>query len=101
MPDPIPVIVLGRLAIDPRFQSRGIGPGLLRDAVPRTLQASEIAGIRTILVHAIPERARQFYEEWGFVASPAGRKTADDYGHGSREGVGREIEIRPAPLSHQ
>jgi GNAT superfamily N-acetyltransferase len=70
MPDPIPVMVLGRLAIDQRFQGRGIGPALLRDAVLRTLQASEIAGIRAILVHAISERARQFYEEWGFVASP-------------------------------
>jgi GNAT superfamily N-acetyltransferase len=70
MPDPIPVMVLGRLAIDQPFQSRGIGPALLRDAVLRTLQASEIAGIRAILVHAISERARQFYEKWGFVASP-------------------------------
>jgi len=69
-PDPIPVMVLARLAIDPRFQSRGIGPALLRDAVLRTLQASEIAGSRAILVHPISERARQFYEEWGFVASP-------------------------------
>lgn len=70
MPDPVPVIVLGRLAIDESSQGMGLGPALLRDAVLRTLQASEIAGIRAILVHAISERAKRFYEEHGFIASP-------------------------------
>ncbi len=70
MPDPVPVMVIGRLAVHQRFQGRGIGPGLLRDAVLRTLQAAEIAGIRAILVHAISERARKFYVECGFVTSP-------------------------------
>ncbi|MGA8540325.1 MAG: GNAT family N-acetyltransferase [Terriglobales bacterium] len=70
MPDPIPVVIIGRLAVHKGFQGRKIGPGLLRDAVLRTLQAAEIAGIRAILVHAISERARQFYEEWGFTPSP-------------------------------
>ena len=70
MPDPVPVMVIGRLAVHQRFQGRGIGRGLLRDAVLRTLQASEIAGIRAILVHAISEQARKFYVECGFVASP-------------------------------
>lgn len=69
MPDPVPVMVIGRLAVHQRFQGRGIGPGLVRDAVLRTLQASDIAGIRAILVHAISERARKFYAECGFVAS--------------------------------
>ena len=70
MPEPVPVMVLGRLAIDEAMQGRGVGPALLRDAVLRTLQAAEIAGIRAILVHAISERAKRFYEKWGFVSSP-------------------------------
>jgi GNAT superfamily N-acetyltransferase len=70
MPDPVPVMVIGRLAIDHSIQGRGIGPSLLRDAIVRTLQAAEIAGIRAILVHAISERAKRFYEKWGFVSSP-------------------------------
>jgi GNAT superfamily N-acetyltransferase len=69
MPDSVPVMVLGRLAIDKDFQSRGMGAGLLRDAVLRTVQAAEIAGIRAILVHAISEAAKRFYENYGFVAS--------------------------------
>ncbi len=69
MPDPLPVMVIGRLAIDAVFQGRGIGSALLRDAVLRTLQAAEIAGIRAILVHAISEQARRFYERCGFAAS--------------------------------
>jgi GNAT superfamily N-acetyltransferase len=69
MPDPIPVMVIGRLAVDRQWQGRGIGRALLRDAVLRTLQAAEIAGIRAILVHAISEDAKRFYEKYGFVAS--------------------------------
>lgn len=70
MPDPVPVMVIGRLAVHHAVQSQGIGPALLRDAVMRTLQAAEIAGIRAILVHAISERAKRFYENSGFVSSP-------------------------------
>jgi GNAT superfamily N-acetyltransferase len=70
MPDPIPVMVIGRLAVDRRWQGKGIGRSLLRDAILRTLQAAEIAGIRAILVHAISMEAKQFYESCGFVASP-------------------------------
>jgi GNAT superfamily N-acetyltransferase len=69
-PDPVPVMVLGRLAVDKDFQGRHIGGGLLRDAVLRTVQAAEIAGIRAILVHAISAQAKRFYEDRGFVASP-------------------------------
>lgn len=75
IPDPIPVILIGRLAIDSRFQGRGIGADLLRDAVLRTLQAAEIAGIRAILVSAISENARRFYERFGFISSPANPQT--------------------------
>jgi GNAT superfamily N-acetyltransferase len=70
MPDPVPVMVLVRLAVDQDFQGQGIGTGLLRDAVLRTVQAAEIAGIRAILVHALSETARRFYEQYGFVTSP-------------------------------
>ena len=62
MPDPIPVMVLGRLAVDRRVQGRGLGRGLLRDAILRTVQAAEIAGIRAIVIHAKNETARCWYE---------------------------------------
>lgn len=70
MPDPIPVMVIGRLAVARSWQGKGFGRALVRDAVLRTLQAAEIAGIRAILVHAISEQARQFYESCGFTPSP-------------------------------
>jgi GNAT superfamily N-acetyltransferase len=70
MPDPVPVMLLGRLAVDRAFHGRGVGAGLLRDAVLRIAQAAEIAGIRAILVHAISEEAKRFYEKYGFVESP-------------------------------
>jgi len=70
MPDPVPVMVIGRLAIDSGFQGRGLGRALLRDAVLRTLQAADIAGIRAMLVHAISEDAKRFYERCGFRPSP-------------------------------
>lgn len=70
MPDPVPAMVLGRLAVDKAFHGSGIGTGLLRDAVLRTVQAADIAGIRVILVHAISTTAKRFYERYGFVASP-------------------------------
>jgi len=66
MPDPIPVMVLGRLAVDRRLQGRGLGKALLGDAILRTLRAAEIAGIRAILVHAKKDRARLSYERFGF-----------------------------------
>jgi len=75
MPNPIPVMVIGRLAIDLKFQGRGIGSALLKDAVLRTVQAAEIAGIRAILVHAINESAKRFYEKLGFTASPTNPMT--------------------------
>ena len=75
MPDPVPVMVLGRLAVDRTYRGRGIGRSLLRDAVLRTLQAAEIAGIRALLVDAISEEARRFYERHGFQPSPIDRMT--------------------------
>lgn len=71
MPDPIPVMVLGRLAIDQTRQNQGIGSALLRDAIFRTLQAAEIGGIRALMVHAIDEAAARFYGHRGFMLSPS------------------------------
>ena len=68
--DPVAVMILGRLAVDQAFQGQSIGAALLRDAVLRTLQAAEIAGIRAMLVHAVSERAKRFHEAQGFRASP-------------------------------
>lgn len=70
MPDPIPMAILGRLAIDQNFQGQGIGTAMLRDAVLRAGQAAEIMGIRGILVHALDDKARAFYEGLGFKGSP-------------------------------
>ncbi len=70
MPEPIPVMILARLAVARTHQGKGVGGGLLRDAVLRTLQAADIGGIRALLVHAISEDARRFYERNGFTASP-------------------------------
>lgn len=70
MPDPVPVMILGRLAVDQNWRGRNLGASLLRDAILRTVQASEIGGIRAILVSAISEDARKFYERYGFRPSP-------------------------------
>lgn len=67
---PVPVMVLARLAVSNTWQGRGIGAGLLKDALQRTLQAADIGGIRAFVVHAKDMPARQFYERFGFVASP-------------------------------
>jgi len=70
MPNPVPVVLLGRLAIDRRWQGRGLGADLLRDAVLRTLAAAGSIGVRAMLVHAISDEAKAFYEKHGFRASP-------------------------------
>lgn len=70
MPEPIPVMVIGRLAVDQHFQRRGLGAALLRDAVLRTAQVASIAGVRAILLHAISDDARRFYERNGFTSAP-------------------------------
>lgn len=75
MPDPVPVMVLGRLAIDSRYQGRGLGRALLRDAILRTMQVADIVGIRAMLAHAISEDAKRFYERCGFRPSPVDAMT--------------------------
>jgi GNAT superfamily N-acetyltransferase len=70
MPQPVPAILLGRLAISQKEQGHGLGKHLLRDAVTRTLLAAEAIGVRVLLVHAVSEDARQFYLHFGFEPSP-------------------------------
>ena len=70
MPNPIPVMVLGRLAVDQRWQQTGLGRGLLKDALLRTLSVSKQAGIRALLVHTLSEDAKHFYTRSGFIESP-------------------------------
>ena len=70
MPSPVPVVLLGRLAVDRAFQGRGLGSDLLQDAVRRIVIAADIIGVRAILIHAISDAARQFYERHGFRPSP-------------------------------
>ena len=70
MPEPISGMVLGGLAVDLGYRSKGIGKGLLKDAVLRTLQVASEVGVRALLVHAISDEAREFYLHWGFQVSP-------------------------------
>jgi GNAT superfamily N-acetyltransferase len=67
---PVPIMLLARLAVSVGWQGRGLGAGLLKDAMQRTLSAADIAGIRAFAVHAKDENARRFYEHFGFAPSP-------------------------------
>jgi len=67
---PIPAVLLARLAVDASVQRLGIGAWLLQDAMRRALSASEAVGMRVLLVHALDDTARSFYERWGFQPSP-------------------------------
>jgi GNAT superfamily N-acetyltransferase len=67
---PIPIMILARLAVDLRWQRQGIGRDLLKDAMMRTVQAADHAGIRAIVVHAKDEAAKRFYEQFDFIPSP-------------------------------
>lgn len=74
-PEQVPVIVIGRLAVDRAFQGRGFGKGLLKDAILRALQAAQSIGVRAIVVHAIDDRAAAFYKKFGFLPSPLDART--------------------------
>lgn len=67
---PVPVMLLARLAVDKAHQSKGLGRALLKDAMLRTAQAADIAGIRCLLMHAKDDAARRWYESWDFEPSP-------------------------------
>lgn len=72
LPDRVPLLLIGRLAVTQEFQGRGLGADLLSDAVHRCLTASEIAGARAIIVHAIDDRAAAFYKAHGFQSTLLG-----------------------------
>ena len=71
MPDPIPVMVLARLAIDRRAQGMRLGGALLKDAVQRSVSVAVDTGVRALLVHAVNDAAKEFYLHYGFQVSPA------------------------------
>lgn len=75
MPEPIPIVVMGRLAVDLAFRGKGLGAGLLAHAIERTQAAAEIAGIRALLVHAKDEASAAFYRRTGFMVSPLDQMT--------------------------
>lgn len=70
MPNPLPVLLLCRLAVDRRYHNQGIGQALLRDAMLRTTSVAGHAGVFALLIHALSDQAKQFYLSRGFVESP-------------------------------
>jgi predicted N-acetyltransferase YhbS len=70
MPDPVPVVLLGRLAIDRSMQGKGVGRSLFRDAAIRVVRAADTIGVRGIVVHALSDEARRFYLALGFAECP-------------------------------
>jgi len=70
MPDPLPAILLSRLAVDRNEQGSGLGKNLLRDAILRSVEASEMIGVRALIVHALNDAARAFYSHFDFEPSP-------------------------------
>src|SRR5271166_1989699 len=84
MPEQVPLLLIGRLAVDATWRNRGVGSALLANALRRCLAGSEIAGVRGIIAHAMDEAAVGFYERHGFIRSPLGH--ADAYRNGSVPG---------------
>lgn len=75
LPNPVPIMVLARLAVDARHSGKGLGPSLLREAMQRSLEASRIAGMRALLVHALDDEAVSFYAKFGFQLFPSASRT--------------------------
>ena len=74
MPDQVPLLLIGRLAVDRQYQGKGLGADLLSDGLRRCLEVSEIAGVRAIITHAIDEDAVRFYQHHGFIICPLGER---------------------------
>lgn len=70
MPNPVPVVVLARLAVDQAYQGRGLGRALFRDSAQRLANAADVIGNRGVVVHALSEQAKAFYLALGFDPSP-------------------------------
>jgi GNAT superfamily N-acetyltransferase len=75
MPEHVPLLLIGRLAVDGRWQGRGLGSQLLADALKRCLAVSNIAGVRAVVTHTIDDAAVRFYENHGFLRSTLGSRT--------------------------
>lgn len=75
MPNPLPIMVLGRMAVDLSHAGRGLGKGMMREAMQRVLEASRNVGARALVVHAIDDEAVTFYTPFGFHAFPTGNRT--------------------------
>lgn len=75
MPDPIPVVILARLAVDASFHGQGLGADLLHDAVLRCYRVAENIGVRAIVVHALTDAAKAFYQHHGFKPSSTQERT--------------------------
>lgn len=75
LPNPTPVVIIGRLAVDKTYQGKGIGRGLLKDAILRVTKASELVGARAVLVHVVDQEAVPFYARYGFRSFPIGNQT--------------------------
>jgi predicted N-acetyltransferase YhbS len=76
MPSPIPIILIGRLAVDERYKGHGLGASLLQDAVLKGIEASRILGARAFVVDALNESAETFYRKFGFELMPPAAKRA-------------------------
>jgi GNAT superfamily N-acetyltransferase len=76
MPDPVPVILIGRLAVEQAFKGRGLGASLLQDALLKGIEASRILGARAFIVDALDSNAERFYEKFGFTPMPPASKRA-------------------------
>ena len=107
MPEQVPLLLIGRLAVDAQYRGQGIGSALLADSLRRCLAASEIAGARAVIAHAIDDAAARFYERHGFIRSPLGeRHHADADRNGSvadRQATGRAYpwQVRESMLMRQ
>jgi GNAT superfamily N-acetyltransferase len=75
MPNPVPVIVLGRLAVDAKHHGNGLGKALMREAIQRTLEASRTIGARALIIHAVDDEAVSFYAPFGFQRFPTDSRT--------------------------
>ena len=75
MPDPVPVILLGRLAVDKDYANQGIGKGLMKDCYLRVVSIAEQVGVRALLVHALDDESRQYYLDLGFTESAIQART--------------------------
>jgi GNAT superfamily N-acetyltransferase len=74
LPDQVPLLLIGRLAVDASWHRRGVGSALLVDALRRCLAASEVVGVRGVVAHAVDDAAVGFYERHGFVRCPLGER---------------------------